>query len=448
LLRRNFDVTIASYRLARKMQFKWIQKDEFIFFLTRKHPFLLWRALTPPVTLAMLVVLFFPLLLGLIPHQPAVPWVTGGILVVLALWGLWKWIDWGNDYYIVTNRRVVWLEKVVGIYDSRQEAPLSAIQRINVLTDFWGRQMDYGNLIVRTIVGTTLTLRNVNHPYQAAALIEEHWRRSRETSNKMEEAAIRQALRARLLPNQQPAATVKNPNLVTKPPTEKTNPYKGQRRFGNLFRLRFEEFAIVTYRKHLFVLVEQTWIPSLILVLMISLLIYGIVLLARSSMPVSLGNIEVGALFGIWLMSFIIILLWWTYQYVDWSNDIFQVTPDQILDIDKTPLGEVTSDIAALDNILSIEYERKGLLQLLFNYGTVYITVGGGKQMTFHDVFNPSNVQEDIERRRLERIAKIEADRVKAERDRMADWFAAYHHNSEAIRREEGKQTPGENEVQ
>ena len=54
-------------------------------------------------------------------------------------------------------------------------------------------------------------------------------------------------------------------------------------------------------------------------------------------------------------------------EYVDWSNDIFQVTPDQIMDIDKTPLGQVTSDIAALENILSIEHKRIGILQLFFN---------------------------------------------------------------------------------
>ena len=130
-------------------------------------------------------------------------------------------------------------------------------------------------------------------------------------------------------------------------------------------------------------------------------------------------------------------LLWWIYQYIDWSNDIFQVTPDQIMDIDKTPLGQVTSDIASLDNILSIEYQRIGILELFFNYGTVFITVGGGKQMAFDNVFNPSAVQEDIERRRLEKINKKEQETIKGERERVADWFSAYYHNEQKFRREE-----------
>jgi hypothetical protein len=108
----------------------------------------------------------------------------------------------------------------------------------------------------------------------------------------------------------------------------------------------------------------------------------------------------------------------------------------------------VTSDIASLDNILHLEYERKGPMQVLFNYGNVYITIGGGKDMTFEDVFNPSAVQDDIERRRLERITKKEEASIKAERDRMADWFAAYHHSTEDLRQaEDDEKKAGETEV-
>ena len=60
--------------------------------------------------------------------------------------------------------------------------------------------------------------------------------------------------------------------------------------------------------------------------------------------------------------------------------------------------------------------------------------------MTFEDVFNPSAVQDDIERRRLERIAKKEESSIKAERERMADWFAAYHHSTEELRLAEDKE--------
>jgi hypothetical protein len=303
---------------------------------------------------------------------------------------------------------------------------------INVETELSGRILDYGDLVVRTIVGSTLTLRNVNHPYQAAALIDQHWKRSKETSRKMEEADMQDALRARLLDGQKKPVEIKG--IVVKP-KEKKNPYENQRKLANLFRLRFEHQTTVTYRKHIFVLIEQTWKPALVLVILFGILIFE--LFSPNATFALLFNLKTGLVAFIWAILFIAALFWWIYDYVDWSNDIFQVTPDQIMDIDKTPLGQVTSDIASLDNILSIEYKRVGLLELLFNFGTVFITVGGGKEMAFENVFNPSAVQEDIERRRLEKISKKEQDTVKAERERVADWFAAYYHSEQQLRRDD-----------
>ena len=436
-LRSNIVVTVNSHRLARLIHFKWLQPNEVIYFLARKHPILLARVLIGPVLLAvaaiigMLATWYYSLWF---PAMAAIWYVSLFVGLSAAGWGIWNGIDWGNDYYIVTDRRVVWLEKVIGIYDSRQESPLSAVQRVNVQTDYLGRQFDYGNLVVRTIVGSTLTLMNVNHPYQAAALIEEHWRRSQETSQKMDEEEIREALRSRLIQGQSKSAPILG--IITKPPSDKQDTYRGQRTITNLFRLRFEDMATVTYRKHIFVLFQQTWIPGLIFVILIGVMIFDVAHPGFSFANIT--NTGAGALIVLWFLLLTGTFLWWLYQYIDWSNDIFQVTPDQIMDIDKTPLGEVVSDIASLDNILSIEYERKGLLELAFNYGNVMITVGGGKQMIFKNVFNPSAVQEDIERRRLERISKKEQDRLNGERERTADWFAAYFHNEQQIRSEEG----------
>ncbi len=434
-LRANFMVAVHSRRLARRINFKWLPEDEVIYYLARKHPILLIRALIVPSLLALLGIagLLVTWLNADQPAMQALSWAALIVSIFSGLWALWNGIDWGNDYYILTNRRVIWLEKVIGLYDSRNEAPLSAVQRVNVQTEFWGRQLEYGNLVVRTIVGSSLTLQNISYPYQAAALIEEHWKRSQETSRKMEEDEMKQALRERLLKGE--SRSLQLPSLVAKPQA-KPNPYKDKRRLSDLFRLRFENKAVVTYRKHIVVLARQTWKPFLIMVVLLGLLIYSLTRrLLDMATPLGLES-----LLCLWSLLFGAAFFWWLYQYIDWSNDIFQVTPEQILDIDKTPLGEMTSDIAALDNILSIEYARHGLWELLFNYGNVMITIGGGKQMIFEDVANPSAVQDDIERRRLERIAKREQDKARAERERIADWFAAYYNNEQGIRSEEAAQ--------
>jgi len=81
-------------------------------------------------------------------------------------------------------------------------------------------------------------------------------------------------------------------------------------------------------------------------------------------------------------------------------------------------------------------YERKGVLGNVFNFGTVYITVGGNK-LAFEDVMDPATVQSDIDRRRMERTAKKNEGVVAAERDRMAEWLATYHRSAQDFKDEE-----------
>jgi hypothetical protein len=148
------------------------------------------------------------------------------------------------------------------------------------------------------------------------------------------------------------------------------------------------------------------------------------------------GPLAWGTFETVLLIFALITFVWWLYQYLDWSNDIFQVTSDQILDIDKTPLGRVKKNVAPLDNILSTESRREGFLQVMFNYGSVYITVGGA-QMVFEDVMDPPAVQQDIDRRRVARREKQEQERAAVERDRLAEFFAMYHTNAEEFRDEQ-----------
>ncbi len=436
-LKINIAAALNTHRLEQHVHFKWLQENEVVYFLARKNSVLLIEGLTGPVLLEIAAVVGMLLTWYYSLWVPALAalWYVSLLLSIFAVgWGIWNGIDWGNDYYVVTDRRVVWVEKVVGLYESRQESPLSAVLRVNVETDFTGRLLDYGDLVISTIVGSTLKLRNLDHPNQAAALIDQYWRRSKETSRRMDQEEIQKALRSRLLGDQPQPPEVKG--IVAKS-VANNNPYQGQRSFINLFRLRFEQFTTVTYRKHIFVLIEQVGKPGLIMIILFAFLFFEI--FRPHANIATLFKADAGLIYFIWAILYMASLLWGIYEYVDWSNDIFQVTPDQIMDIDKTPLGQVTSDIASLENILSIEYKRIGILQLFFNYGTVFITIGGGREMAFENVFNPSAVQEDIERRRLEKITKKEQEAIKGERERNADWFAAYFHNEQQLRREEGE---------
>ncbi len=157
----NFDVVISTHRLWRRLRFKWVRADEVVYFLARKHPIMLVRSLVLPF-----LALFVPGAAAGWALLTGTNWMFAIALVfllVIALWVVWEVLDWGNDYYVVTDQRVVWMEKVIGIFDSRQEAPLGTILSVGVETDMLGRILDYGHVIVRTFVGK-IPFNYVSHP--------------------------------------------------------------------------------------------------------------------------------------------------------------------------------------------------------------------------------------------------------------------------------------------
>ncbi len=435
-LKNAFAISVGSRRLARKLHFDWLRPDEVIHFLARKHEVVLAQALSVPIlALAAPILLVFYFFLS---RSFIAIFGAGLLFVAIIAWGVWNWIDWGNDYYIVTNQRAIWLEKVVGLYDSRQEAPLSTVLSVGVETDMSGRLLDYGTVIVRTYVGK-IPFSHVSHPYEAAHLVEELWGRTKHLASRMEKEALRNVLRRKmgLTVEVRPAEEPKLDKTVT-PSIYRRSLLKVIG--SNWFKLRTEDSGTITYRKHWYVLLQQVWQPT-VLILLIGLgMIARLIMLARTPGARLYDASKVPAVDTTMLalpILLIPILLWWFYQYVDWRNDIFQVTPDQILDIDRKPFGTEERRAAPLENILSTEAERVGLAGYLLNFGSVYITVGGAN-LDFHDVLDPTGVQADIDRRREARVAFKREMEAASERERMSDWLVAYHENEAELRQHDG----------
>lgn len=444
-LRLNLDVAVRSRKLARSLRFKWLRSDEVIYFLARKHRIVLYQKLTLPV-LAMIgsLALF-------LAYVTIAPWFVVVLAATLASfasagWIAWTVVDWGNDYYIVTNQRVVWLEKVVGIYDSRQESPLSTILSVGVETDQLGRILDYGNVIIRTFVGK-ISFNQVTHPEQAQHMIEEYWNRTKEHAVSMEKEAMKNAIRKKLgLPQPNIGRGFGEPAPVVKkeaPPPKPSAPRISILKFlgANTLKLRYEAGENVFYRKHWVVLFLQAWIPALSSLGILLLLVVRLFQLAFDP-ALSLFTIQDGFKTDTWalvlFLAFFPFAVWLLYEVIDWSNDQFEVTNEQIIDIDRTPFGSETRNSAQLESILGTNYERRGILGNLFNYGTVYITVGGSK-MAFEDVMDPATVQSDIDRRRMARTTKQNEARIAGERERMAEWLATYHKSAQGFYDEEKK---------
>lgn len=431
----NMSVAIHSRQLAQRLRFKWLRPDEVIYFLARKHRVILLQNLGLPVFLLLIPVSLFYAWFTIVPSLIVIIAAVVS-LIALGAWIAWLIVDWGNDYYIVTNQRVVWLEKVVGIYDSRQESALSTVLSVGVEANPLGRVLDYGNVIVRTFVGR-IPFSHVDHPNQAARMIEEYWMRTRSAAVAMEKEAMKDEIRKKLGIPIPP-----KPKTDSAPPPPAPPPRRASllRLLGaNTLKLRLESGDTVIYRKHWVVLILEAWMPVLGILATLTLFIQRLWQLALSPTEAFI-SFSGGLTIDVWASVLLIVLLvfvgWFIYRVIDWSNDQFIVNAEQIIDLDREPFGTETRNAAQLENILGTEYQRIGILGNIFNFGTVYITVGGTK-LAFENVMDPAAVQSDINRRFAARKAKNEQQQIAKERERMAEWLATYHLNSEALRAEE-----------
>ncbi len=426
---RNLSATAESRALARRLSFPWLGSDEVIYFLTRKHEFFLYLSLLVPILMLVgsIPVLAFGIVYQTTPFFQLMIEAIGFLMLILSVaWGIWNALDWGNDYYIVTNQRVIWLEKVIGLYDSRREAPLETILAVNVTSSQIGRILDYGNITVRTFTGGIM-MRNAKRPKILSEFVNGYKQRalflSKQEEDRQMKEAIQQAIDRRLNPELAPTITEQAKNQsVKKPPQIKDAADIPPAVLATFLKVRYEKDGVITYRKHWFLLLQKVWLPMLVLASLAFVSAYYLYQWSITGDPL-LGPFAAFVLAG---FCYLVVVTWLGYQYLDWNNDIYRLTPDQILDIERKPLGEEIKKSAPLGSILSIEHERENILQNLLNFGYVTINVGETR-FIFRGVYNPDQVHQDISDYRELLNRRRRETEAKRERDRMIQWLMAYY---------------------
>ncbi len=403
--------TARTRQSARKNRYKWLGEDEAVYFIVRKHEIFLFLKLLLPIVFMIAFVLLFGWSIGT-SNTTLVGISVIGVAVSLII-GIWVWLDWGNDFYVVTSRRVLSVEKVILLFDSRQEAPLSTILSTNLHTYPSLRQFfDYGTVIVNTYTGA-IQMRRIRTPGLMVAYINGLQTRMRELKKQDESETMEVVIRQRLGLFDEKPAQPKSAAAI--PSTREKKPVAFGKLFTDFLKIRYEEGDKITYRKHWFVLFKKIWLQSLV--------IAGLIIVLYYFFQSSLMNIYTS---GMWVAVFFIVFSFWIYQYIDWRNDIYVVTLEHIFDIERKPLGREDKKSAPLENILSLEQSRVGIFGLMFNYGTVTINVGTEKFL-FYNVYNPAQVQSDIFNRMSNLRQRKEQIEAAKERERIADWIAIYH---------------------
>lgn len=428
-IEKNLQAAAEGRTLSRKLRIDWLGKDEVVYLIFRKHPFFLWISLIGPV-------IFFIgggviSLMGWMAGSGGITsQAIGGVLVGAAiLWALWVWIDWGNDYYILTSQRVVRLDKVIGLYDSRSEAPLDVVTSSEVNSTWLGRVLGYGKVDVQTFTGR-VTMDRIRDPYQFASFVDAHknWAVMRNREQEVQKMAedLSNALLARSV---QATSEIRRPRAITPPAPPPKKPGEWRERLETLLKVRYERDGRITYRKHWLILISKTWQP-----LLANLAAWG---LMGTALWVELmegsGLVPLTVLCTLGPVLLLGLALWLLYHYVDWSNDRYIITPTQVLDIEKKPLGTENKKSANLDaQDFRVEHTRGNIINVLFDYGNVVVRIGQ-TQFTFDWVQHPDQVHQDVVRARDALMQRKKMEEAERERKRMIEWLVMYHEQSDKL---------------
>jgi hypothetical protein len=418
-IKADFEALARSYQLARRKDFSWLIPGEIIHMVAKKHYFVLLKSLVLSAILG--IIGSISLVIGFINSGGTIFGnllfsVPGAIVTSISiLWTFWAWIDWGNDFYVVTDKRAVWQERIVLMYESRHEAPLDAVLSVNLRSDFIQRLWGSGNIIINTYTGN-IVMENIDLPDQLVDVIEEYWHRAQDQASQIEEETRVRMVRESIGMEMEEQADNQRQRV------SKTSKSGGLQKFLNFLKTRYEEDGIVTYRKHWFLLLRRSWkaIAFLVAATVGAIWVY----IHPNSYTI--------IIIGIVLLSNFVATIILIYHFIDWGNDIYQLTPRHIFDIDRKPFGQDSRKSAPLERILNTSVDQ-GFWQRFLNFGTVVINVGEAK-FTFDGVVSPSLVQGEIFQRYYARKQQIEFQEAESERVRMVEWIKIYHEQVEGGR--------------
>jgi len=398
------------------------QEDEVVVVHYGKHPVVLLSNLSGPTFLMLIGVGLMVLGLSLgDAAPPVIVAVAVGLPLFAALaWGAYNFIDWRNDEYIVTSKRVIHIERFPLYGETWDEAPLVRIQDITVEAHtVWERLLNYHDLTIKTAGAGNIEFAGLVNAQEVQQVIFDERAKALERREAADKASIRNTLARKM---DLPVSDVSLPVDTIVPTTHIFK--RGQSlRLPPLLDYLWPRMTVtagdtIIWRKHWFVLLERVWLAVLLVLAALSMTIFTLV--SELWIPALLfGLVTLAALF------------FYVYRYDDWHRDVYIVTSDRIVDVESSAFrlrGEKRRE-GTFDVIQNSTYDIPGFLAGLLNMGTVNIqTAGTAGTFSFHHVFNPSGVQQEI----FNRTVAYQENRRRQERVReetkMAEWFGEYYH--------------------
>ncbi len=415
----------------------WHEPDERVIWMGRRH----WIYLAIKLILPVLIISFALSLLvsGVVPST-SVQALYPMALVLLAGMAVWVYVvvDYFNDYYALTDRRVVHLEREVLQEEVWEDIPLEQVQDVIYRQGFFGKTFGYATLIVQSAAaGGNIVMPSIPHArdVQAAILAERVHARARRHAWRRERLRhdLQKRLQAFIHAEWPEIATGKRyPHRILSARARRQWLRKLQKKSPSKFQkaLRFVARALLSpfkalrtllfpqrlvrkttlgatplwpkitwregesyyWRKHWLRLIQRVMLPLSLFIVMFSA--FFLIRLGKIPLIHKTG----GEIAAILLMLAAFVWLLWSYD--DWRNDLYILTPDRLIDIERKPfyLHEERRE-APLSQVQNVQTEMRGIIAHIFNYGEVVIkTAAEGGDLKFYFVPHPREIAQTIQR--------------------------------------------------
>jgi CRP-like cAMP-binding protein len=464
-------------RVARRRQhhtFEWQRSNEHVVHFCHKHPWVFWRSLWPLLIVAIIMLAVAivvrissgttlstleltatpPGVTGTAqaPASAATPVPTGqaaaqnsdsstentsllliqGLVILVtvgsSLYIIYQYIDWDNDYYVVTDQRLIHRERTLLIHDQQSEVPMNKVQDVSVdRPGIVSWILDYGNITIDASgLRSKVKFPDIAKPDQVAEIILGQSQRMHGDSHASQRVKMRNELidELHIVP-----AKDDGKNAGHKRPAQRKFAWRPRKSLGNVRNaimphMRVVQGDAILYHKHWLQLMEEMAAPVIAVLVYVALLILMRVFV-RSVAEVVLGTpLEIGVIVvGIGL------LLWGLYRYENWRNDIYILTSDRIVDVNRSPFGIGPSSRreARLSAVQNVNLDMSGLWDNAFDIGDVIIqTAGAEGTLTFERVHDPHGVQRDIVDRMEAQDAHAREQQMAERRHEFAEWVGIY----------------------
>ncbi len=415
----------------------WHEPEERVIWKGRRHWIFLPIRLILPILL--ISVGLSLLLSGILPissiREAIIPAVItlGG-----AAWWAYVWVDYFNDYYALTDRRVVHLERQILQEEVWEDIPLDRVQDVILRQDILGKMFNFATLIVQSAAaGGNIVMPNIPHAreVQSAILTKRMHALARRHAGRRERLRydLQKRLQALIHAEWPEIATGKKyPHRILSERQRKRWLRALQRRAPSPFRralrlvgrvlfspikvlrtilfpqrlvrrstlgetpylpkITWKEGDVYYWRKHWLRLLQRVVPPLSLFLAAVSFF----VLVSGHKVPFihESGGQVAAALVAV------IGFMWLLWGYDDWRNDLYILTPDRLIDIQRKPLymREERRE-APLSQVQNVQTEMVGILAHIFNYGRVVIkTAAADGDLKFYFVPHPREIAQTIQR--------------------------------------------------